>query len=445
MSTLRELLTAGNSDLNINLRSTSTKNTSSKTSSYDLVSFDENDFKRVQEWTDFTYEAINAAYGNLLDRQVSKGNTGMPVLSKTPTEIFSEEDIDTLGIMWTCNVVRGPLKTAGPAVMTQLGQSGLTDAQMIAKKTSIKHPTNNQVTFNPDWTIKDRERPALFYAMGDSKLNYKWKSEWLATARVTDGRIKDERVKPLSQMATYCRHAKTRYGFILTDEELVALRFRRLAGVASRGGRVAEAAVEYKSVKWAASGPGVLTVNLAIWALGMAGMNDGHRAMENFGDSMDRLTAWEKVKGPAGAELLRNVISGRVIEVKNQPKSAVFGDNGKSVTAGFTQVATELPKLRANPVRESRKPDQSQSTGGDASGQGQQSSAQSSDPSRQSSSSASQLALPSRSGNPSQVPSGNPSNAGGRQQGSSSAQGRNQAPVDEPESTKKRGFKKYFK
>src|SRR3569833_365935 len=472
MYTLREMLSAANSDLKVTLRSMSKRNTSSKTSSYDVVLFDENAPKRVQEWTDFTYEAINAAYGNLLDEYVPD-EVEMPVLSLTPTEIISEEVIDTLGIVWSCNVVRVPLKAASPKIMAQLKQDGPTDAQMVPKKTTFKHPAQAAISFNPDWSIKDRRRPTLHYTMGDSKLHYKWRSEWLASPGLTDRTILTERAKPLAQMATYCRYAGTRYGFIITDDELVALRIRRLPDGPKLEKYTAEAAVEYKSVKWAASGPRVLTVNLAIWALGMAGMNDKHRAMENFGDSMTRLTKWEAV--PGKPDCARNVISGRLVKRERQSSPATFGDDGVSFTKPFTQSAALPAGATTSQSASQDGRGTSPSTGGGVDpipssqpqprnssprdrGQGQQaSSAQSSAPSRQSGSSASQRALPFRSGNPSQVPFGNPSSTGGRQQGSandpppssrpsaSSAQRRNQAPVDEPENTKKKKNKKNIK
>lgn len=152
---------------------------------------------------------------------------------------------------------------------------------------------------------------------------------------------------PLVQLATYCRFGETRYGFILTQEELVAFRVRRINGGLLPGfvGNKPCAAMEYKSIPWNESGPGKLTINLAIWTLGCMGMNDYHRVMESPNgqplDSMVRLTKWTHDKTN---KVYRNIISGREIPEatwKNMSKQTVFVDldnkDGLSFTSSFTQ------------------------------------------------------------------------------------------------------------
>jgi hypothetical protein len=123
--------------------------------------------------------------------------------------------------------------------------------------------------------------------------------------------VSRQRCLPLEQVATYCRYGQTRYGFILTQTELVALRVRRIQPLALQGHF---AAVEYASVPWDAKRK--LTVNLAIWALGCMGMNAGHREMETSDgknmplDRMARLTWW---KYESKEKVYENVISKRRI------------------------------------------------------------------------------------------------------------------------------------
>ncbi|KAK3986741.1 hypothetical protein QBC44DRAFT_218037, partial [Cladorrhinum sp. PSN332] len=157
----------------------------------------------------------------------------------------------------------------------------------------------------------------LIYVHGESKLKQKWKSEWLSLGD-SNLMVKNdptyakpgaplvsvvrERLLPIRQLATYCRWGKTRYGYIVTQEELVAFRIRRLErsdGKKHDKTPAAEAAVEYKGVPWNAS---KLTVNLVIWALGCMGMNDTHRLYEDATDCsplkyMARLALWEKSTG----------------------------------------------------------------------------------------------------------------------------------------------------
>ncbi|KAL2192231.1 hypothetical protein P885DRAFT_5570, partial [Corynascus similis CBS 632.67] len=199
---------------------------------------------------------------------------------------------------------------------------------------------------------------SLVYAVGDSKLTQKWKSVWLtyadrncvvntdppyhrpntpAPAYQKTKDISDERIKPLKQLATYCRYGETRYGYLITQTELVALRVRRIPGSASHN-----AAVEYRAIPWSANGPNKLTAHLAIWALGCMGMNDAHRAMEGPNNSalshMAKLTWWKEDKAK---KTFTNVISQRVIAADKWAKFhagvAVQTDeaSGQSPTSNF--------------------------------------------------------------------------------------------------------------
>ncbi|KAK4031340.1 hypothetical protein C8A01DRAFT_21419, partial [Parachaetomium inaequale] len=203
----------------------------------------------------------------------------------------------------------------------------------------------------------------LVHVIGDSKLKQKWKSAWLSLGDsactvntdapwVAPGAkapryqktkdIKAERINPLKQLATYCRYGETRYGFLLTQTELVAMRIRRIPGT----GPSPAAAVEYRAIPWSAQGQNKLTAHLAIWALGCMGMNDDHRAMEGPNNaplpSMAKLTWWkeDKAKGT-----FTNVISRRVLnsgdwdKLKTKLASTTFqtdDNSGNSFTTTFT-------------------------------------------------------------------------------------------------------------
>lgn len=281
------------------------------------------------------------------------------------------------------SIVRAPLKYAGavlrrrPTVCPQRAWLE-TDPAFLGLRLKWNHPQMESTVFKPDWAIFDRKvekvyystagkdpKKALAYAIGDSKMCQKWKSAWIHRsladgyidrnpAPTTSGKplqkthdVEVQRLRPLEQLATYCRYGETRYGFIITQEEVVAFRIRRLdpsliASVVAFDKTCA--GIEYKSIRWHASGSGQLTANLAIWALGCMGMNDHHRIMETSDReplaSMVRLTKWthdEKNK------LYRNDISGREISEEDWEK---LGDEvafvkldkqgGASYTSTFT-------------------------------------------------------------------------------------------------------------
>lgn len=158
-----------------------------------------------------------------------------------------------------------------------------------------------------------------------------------ATKKASVLDIKHERCYPLMQISTYCRYAQTRYAYILTQTELVALRIRRLPQQPDMEKHYA--GIEYTSVPWGATTG--LTINLAIWALSCMGMNDGHREMEGPDNSplpdMARLTWWTHDKR---AGIYQNVISKRQIpaaEWKKEYDAFVHLDDkhGKSSTSNL--------------------------------------------------------------------------------------------------------------
>ncbi|KAH8774679.1 hypothetical protein F5883DRAFT_355517, partial [Diaporthe sp. PMI_573] len=191
-------------------------------------------------------------------------------------------------------------------------------------------------------------RPTL-YAVGDSKLGQKWKSahlkhQDLREAGVISGSTTDithERTKPLEQIATYCRVGETRYGYVVTQDELVVLRARRIRKTGPNS-TPQSAAFEYKAIPWAEHGQGNLTVNLAIWGLGSMEMNPLHRAMEKPNhdplDMMARLTWWEPLDSQG--KKFRNVISRRELDASTLRKISggrfvVTQQDGNSYTNGF--------------------------------------------------------------------------------------------------------------
>jgi len=156
---------------------------------------------------------------------------------------------------------------------------------------------------------EDQLPKPLVYALGDSKLKQKWKSSWLSFSdtqlkmvlmdpplraeRPIRRTIKDERMRPLEQIMTYCRYALTRYAYIVTQTEVVVMRVRRIK---TPNTTKHFAAIEYASIPWTATAKDGLTAHLAIWTLGCMGMNDEHRPMEDNGhaplEKMARLTWW---------------------------------------------------------------------------------------------------------------------------------------------------------
>lgn len=119
--------------------------------------------------------------------------------------------------------------------------------------------------FRPDTAFKAVEgcaAPSPNQALGDLKVSWKWQSSWRYSQTLTEQR---EYKQVLAQINFYMRQHNARYGYNLTDTELVAV--KRLEG----SGRLAVS----RAVPWTRGGVGVLSVLLALWYLGMLAAEDG--------------------------------------------------------------------------------------------------------------------------------------------------------------------------
>ncbi|EGE86476.2 hypothetical protein BDDG_09421 [Blastomyces dermatitidis ATCC 18188] len=96
---------------------------------------------------------------------------------------------------------------------------------------------------------------------GDLKVSWKWGSDWAAAESQID---RTEYLQVLSQINFYMKQHNARYGFALTDTELVPI--KRL----DANGNLLVA----RAIPWEAGGPGRLTVLMGLWYLGMLGAVD---------------------------------------------------------------------------------------------------------------------------------------------------------------------------
>ena len=93
----------------------------------------------------------------------------------------------------------------------------------------------------------------------------------------------------LSQIFTYCLKANARYGYLITDQELVVIKIRPIcprrppsAPQHRRSNRLNnpqppsdEGELKYKSIPWTHNESDKLTINFALWALHLMAAKDG--------------------------------------------------------------------------------------------------------------------------------------------------------------------------
>jgi hypothetical protein len=258
-------------------------------------------FERLDPWDDFSFETLHEIYGDLLLRDFDQGD--LPDFNKTLpyhlTEIRNEDTLETLLIRWNNAVVsaalavsqKAPLKTSAfqnercsEIFMARGGQASL------KPRSELNHNTKKM----PDWAgikkedvhlvdVSGRARMMHMNLLpGDTKLSTKWKSEKISLHR-NNAEVK----APIQQILTYCVHAQVRYGYLLTQDELVVFRVSEISKPSQITERKKRSAppqdqsigsskyiwnLKYKAIPWETNSGGnspSLTINLALWWLHM--------------------------------------------------------------------------------------------------------------------------------------------------------------------------------
>lgn len=109
---------------------------------------------------------------------------------------------------------------------------------------------------------------------------------------INGGNITEENLKPMRQLAHLCCISQTRYGYILTDEDLVACRFS--ASDPNTSASVWEA--EIMPIPWSKNGPTQLTTDLALWWLCMLALSGPHNRVVTRPDRMVNVDGWEPAR-----------------------------------------------------------------------------------------------------------------------------------------------------
>ncbi|EHL03767.1 hypothetical protein M7I_0119 [Glarea lozoyensis 74030] len=108
---------------------------------------------------------------------------------------------------------------------------------------------------------------------------------------------------------------------------------------------VGDSKAEYKSIPWGAASPTALTMNLAIWALAMFALNEGHRPIRSREETLP-LNVWWKDVAADGSLTYEHHLTGRTL--KKLPK-------GGEARKRPTHIPDVVPENeREPPVRSTR-------------------------------------------------------------------------------------------
>lgn len=290
------------------------------------------DLENVTIWEDFNYDTLNDSYGFILNRPVSK----QLLVSRHPNQVLTglfmtSSDSARNLITWNDEQIRATLGFAKNAL-------GLRKNSVLSHRSST--PNGSSLAKLSHWGKRLAIDHVVMLEGGGRKQSLivgigKTSSAW-NSSKVTHGlgsaRGPDEGDWLLRQLANTCKIADTRYGYIQTDDELVACRFAKKDGGGSQDSK--NWRVELMPVPWAASGVNMLTTELALWWLCMLGIADDAAITEE--DNMVRINSWDTIFLDDERGWVRRHQYSRFEEPTNAPSPPAYRTPTPRNTAAFT-------------------------------------------------------------------------------------------------------------
>ncbi|KAI9772602.1 MAG: hypothetical protein M1839_002415 [Geoglossum umbratile] len=343
MPTLLQFLTLRNPDLDglSRIKGTNTFN----------PAFD--DIEGTRPWLDFTLDTILSCFGDILHQPLPATEFHFPHPIQTPfLRVVDENSVDGILLRWNHVIVNRALEIALASLVSRGFHSILWSWGSLSLAREDRR-------FRPDWAgilVEDMSTRQYHKNLipGDTKIGSKFHSSYKDS--IDDFEI-GEFKKVLAQSAHYSRIAGSRYGYVISDEELLVFRRTKAmdpdvsiaasrprrqqqeqqhqhgrgpsisstaSGVAATwsepsniaettsGSRytddgnpdVNEQPLDIASIPWTQHGPQSLTVNLGLWFIHLLS------ALDNcLQESYPRIGGWEE----AGQEGWRQVGSARVL------------------------------------------------------------------------------------------------------------------------------------
>ena len=187
----------------------------------------------IVEWEEFGYDSLQEIYGGALHRVLKREYSCRDysdIPRKPYCEIADENCLEMLLAMWNWRIVSESLSKAQECLYERQDSNVIYMAKGGRSRFSVAgklRPDWAGILSDPEDSISQEEaiKPPNILP-GDSKLGKKWSSSKIKNGIVKWQYLRNDWLKPLRQIYTYCVRANARYGYIITDEEVVVIRVR---------------------------------------------------------------------------------------------------------------------------------------------------------------------------------------------------------------------------
>ena len=184
--------------------------------------------RAIEVWKDFNLDSLEKIYDGQL-KEVLERQFLLKDFSAIPEypfcEIHDENSLEILIAKWNQSMITDALSSAqiyldhrlnhGRIYMVRGGQT-----DYLAPDTRLR-PDWGGVKWYSGNTGKPRN-----ILPGDTKLSYKWSSADIKPGPTKIHPKSADWLRPLTQVFSYCVRSNSRYGYLITDKELVVVRIR---------------------------------------------------------------------------------------------------------------------------------------------------------------------------------------------------------------------------
>ncbi|KAI0204823.1 hypothetical protein F4808DRAFT_474158 [Astrocystis sublimbata] len=220
-------------------------------------------------------------------------------LTAEDTLLFEEESITSVVEKWNIQVVQHALDGTQRFLLGEVYETGKMHLRRNGGQAHILQSIPSRKIHKPDWCLykKIQEGKSEFVKNllpGDTKPANKLHSSGFKDTEYTE--LPAPLKSVICQLAKYMWLGETRYSYIITEEEIVALRFSWHKGhISTRGPADLESQyggylepisghqsndnetrpnIEFCAVPWSSHGDNTLTVNLVLWWLSILAIRD---------------------------------------------------------------------------------------------------------------------------------------------------------------------------
>lgn len=227
----------------------------------------------VERWNEINHETLDKMYGNILGISKTRGTIAV---RDAELVVRNEDGVGAIVLQWNKEMMAQALEES----QTYLGS----EYSIFMVKSDSANPMKNRL--NPDWATIYRKKGSTSRTQQPSIMPGETKYNW-SSQDITYGSVSwkislpnTHPAWPICQIFTYCVHLQSRYGYIITDRELVLLRVGLHGGSPEspndwqsiEKGLRRKGKIELCSVPWSTHGRDAeenkaLTINTALWWL----------------------------------------------------------------------------------------------------------------------------------------------------------------------------------